>query len=33
LWITQVVQHLLRADTILGLDVQTYERVMAAYQP
>jgi len=32
LWITQVVQHALGADKILGLDGQTYERVMANYR-
>lgn len=33
LWITHVVQRLLGAEKILGLDRQTYERLMALYQP
>jgi hypothetical protein len=33
LWITQVVQRLLGAEKTLGLDRQTYERLMAPYQP
>ena len=32
LWITQIVQKTLGADKTLGLDRQTYERLMARYQ-
>ena len=32
-WITQVIENALGADKTLGLDLQTYERVMANYSP
>jgi len=32
LWITQIVQKALGANKTLGLDRQTYERLMARYQ-
>jgi len=32
-WITQVIEHVLGADRTLGLDRQTYERLMAHYSP
>jgi len=32
-WITQVIEHALGADKTLGLDYQTYQRLMANYSP
>jgi len=32
-WITQVIEHALGADKTLGLDLQTYKRLMANYSP
>ena len=32
-WITQVIEHALGAERTLGLDRQTYERLMANYSP
>ena len=32
-WITQVIEHVLGTDRTLGLDRQTYERLMAHYSP
>jgi len=32
-WITQVIEQALGADKKLGLDLQTYDRLMAKYSP
>jgi hypothetical protein len=32
-WITQIIEHALGADKTLGLDCQTYQRLMAKYSP